>query len=83
VKVQVQYLGLFKERLGRAEETVDLDASAATVHDLIQHLRDQNLCLADLRPSSFKTAIDGSLVGHQTPIAGVTNVVLFPPMVGG
>lgn len=83
--MKVLYFATFRERLNRAEEEIHPPAEVATVAALIDWLvaRDEGAALAFADRRLVRTAIDGRMVGHATPLAGASVVALMPPMTGG
>ncbi|MGN6549030.1 MAG: molybdopterin converting factor subunit 1 [Pararhizobium sp.] len=83
--VRLIYFAWVRERIGKAEETIELPASVATVSDLIAHLRAQGdgYDTALQAPQAIRVAIDHEHVPHGAPLAGAREIALFPPMTGG
>lgn len=81
--MRVLYFAYLRERMGRAEET--LETSAATVADLVAELRARNgegaLAFSDL--DSLRVAVDQELADWDSPLSGTQEVAFFPPMTGG
>jgi sulfur-carrier protein len=84
-RLTVKYFAWVRERVGRAEETLELPAHVTTVTDLIAHLsaRDEGYAHAFETAGVIRAAIDRRHVPHATPIAGAREVAFFPPMTGG
>jgi molybdopterin synthase sulfur carrier subunit len=83
--VKVRYFAWVRERIGKAEETIELPASAVTVADLIAWLsaRGEQYAYAFERPAVIRTAIDKVHVKPDAPIGGAREIAFFPPMTGG
>ena len=83
--MKILYFAMFRERLNRSEEEVDLPAEVKTVSDLIGWLRgrDEAAELAFEKPSLVRAAIDARVVKPDALIANAQTVALFPPMTGG
>jgi molybdopterin synthase sulfur carrier subunit len=83
--VRILYFAWVRERIGKAEERVELPASARTVADLIAWLssRGEEYAYAFERPTVIRTAIDKVHVKPDTAIAGAREIAFFPPMTGG
>lgn len=83
--MKLMYFAWIRERLGRAEETVEPPARVRTVGELMDWLGDNDeaakLALADRK--AVRAAVDDELVDHDAPLAGARTVALFPPMTGG
>jgi len=83
--VKVLYFAWVRERIGKAEETVELPAAVRTVGELIAWLasRGEEYAHAFERPQVIRAAIDQTHVRSDTAIAGAREIALFPPMTGG
>jgi molybdopterin synthase sulfur carrier subunit len=83
--MKVKYFAWVRERIGKAEETVEPPASVRTVDDLIAWLSQQGEAYAYAfeRPKVIRAAIDQAHVRTDTAIAGAREIALFPPMTGG
>ncbi|MBP1850727.1 molybdopterin converting factor subunit 1 [Rhizobium halophytocola] len=79
------YFAWVRERIGRGEEDLDLPASVVTAGDLIEHLKGlgEEYETALQFPKAIRVAINQEHVEHDEPIAGATEIGLFPPMTGG
>jgi sulfur-carrier protein len=83
--VRILYFAWVRERIGKAEERVELPASARTVADLIAWLssRGEEYAYAFEKPTVIRTAIDKVHVKPDAAIAGAREIAFFPPMTGG
>ncbi len=83
--MKLVYFAWVRERIGVDEETVELPAGVVTVADLLHWLkgRGAGYDAALLSPTSIRVAIDQEHVDHSEPIAGATEIAIFPPMTGG
>lgn len=83
--MKVKYFAWVRERVGKAEETIEPPASVSTVDDLITWLakRGEGYAYAFERPRVIRAAIDHAHVKPDTRIAGAREVAFFPPMTGG
>lgn len=79
------YFAWVRERIGLAEENVNLPAGIETVRDLLTWLKERGEGYAEaLRfPDAIRVAIDQEHVRHEERIAGAREIALFPPMTGG
>ena len=79
------YFAWVRERIGTAEEDIDLPAEVKTAGDLLAFLQARGDGYAEaLRdPKIIRVAINQEHVGHGEPIAGAREIALFPPMTGG
>jgi molybdopterin synthase sulfur carrier subunit len=83
--VKLRYFAWVRERIGTAEEDVDLPESIVTVRDLLLWLkeRDEGYAHALQYPEAIRVAINQEHAEHKEPIAGAREIALFPPMTGG
>jgi molybdopterin synthase sulfur carrier subunit len=83
--VRVLYFAWVRERIGKAEESLEPPASARTVADMIAWLssRGEEYAHAFERPTVIRTAIDKVHVKADSAIAGAKEIAFFPPMTGG
>jgi molybdopterin synthase sulfur carrier subunit len=83
--MKVKYFAWVRERIGKAEETIEPPASVRTVDDLIQWLsaRDESYAYAFEKPKVIRAAIDHAHVKSDTAISGAREIAFFPPMTGG
>jgi molybdopterin synthase sulfur carrier subunit len=83
--MKVLYFAWVRERVGKAEETIDPPTNVRTVDDLMQWLigRGEEYANAFATPKVIRTAIDHTHVKHDTAIAGAREIAFFPPMTGG
>jgi len=83
--VKLVYFAWVRERIGKAEETVELPESVETVADLLEHLKERGdgYDVALQSPRVIRVAIDKEHAPHGASIAGAREIALFPPMTGG
>jgi sulfur-carrier protein len=83
--MKVKYFAWVRERIGKAEETIEPPADVCTVADLIGWLagRDETSAYAFERPKVIRAAIDHAHVTPDAAIAGAREIAFFPPMTGG
>ena len=83
--MKVKYFAWVRERIGKAEETVEPPASVRTVADLIAWLSKQGETYAHAfeTPRVIRAAIDHAHVKPDAMIAGAREIAFFPPMTGG
>ena len=79
------YFAWVRERIGKAEEDVELPAEIVTVQDLLLWLksRGEEYETALQNPKVIRVAINQEHVDHRESIAGAREIALFPPMTGG
>lgn len=83
--MKVLYFAWVRERIGLAEERVDLPASVVTVADLVAWLsaRGEGYAYAFENPKVIRAALDRVHVKPDAPLAGAGEIAFFPPMTGG
>ncbi|WP_441228752.1 molybdopterin converting factor subunit 1 [Tardiphaga sp. 20_F10_N6_6] len=83
--MKLVYFAWVRERIGKAEETVEPPAAVRTVGDLIGWLstRGDEYAYAFETPKVIRAAIDHTHVRPDTVIAGAREIAFFPPMTGG
>jgi sulfur-carrier protein len=83
--VKLLYFAWVREKIGKAEEILDVPAGIATVADLVAWLKELGPEYAEAftRPGVVRAAIDRKHVQPASPIAGAREIALFPPVTGG
>ena len=83
--MKVLYFAWVRERLGRSQEEIAVPPELKTIRDLVAWLRDRDEAgrhaFAD--PSVIRAAADQEHVLLDHPLAGVSELALFPPVTGG
>ena len=83
--MKVLYFAWLRQRIGRAEEQLDLPADIDTIAKLIDWLkrRDETYlaAFADLRV--VRAAINQTVVPLDAPLTGAREIAFFPPVTGG
>jgi molybdopterin synthase sulfur carrier subunit len=84
-RVKLRYFAWVRERVGVAEEAIDLPPGVTNVAGLVAWLsaRDEGYAAAFAEPSIVRAAIDHEHVDADAPLAGAREVAFFPPMTGG
>ena len=83
--MKVLYFAWVRERIGKAEETIEPPAEIRTIEELIAWLsgRGEAYAYAFEKPKVIRAAIDHTHVKQDTAIAGAREIAFFPPMTGG
>lgn len=83
--VKLVYFAWVRERIGKAEETVELPTDILTVADLAGWLaaRGPEYAAAFSKPEVVRAAINHAHVKPGTRIAGAREIAFFPPVTGG
>lgn len=79
------YFAWVRERIGVAEEDIDLPAEVRTAGDLLHWLRKRGDGYAEALqdPKVIRVAVNQEHVDHGEPIGDAREIALFPPMTGG
>jgi molybdopterin synthase sulfur carrier subunit len=83
--MRLKYFAWVRERIGKAEETVEPPSDVRTVADLIGWLarRGETYAHAFETPRVIRAAIDHAHVKPDAMISGAREIAFFPPMTGG
>ncbi|MBK6414842.1 MoaD/ThiS family protein [Sphingopyxis sp.] len=83
--LNLAYFAWVRDRMGVADEVVELPADIADLTALLTWLagRDERGALAFAEPQRIRAAIDGVMMGPGAPLADAREVALFPPVTGG
>jgi molybdopterin synthase sulfur carrier subunit len=83
--MKIRYFAWVRERIGKAEEEIELPGEVRTVRDLLDWLgrRDDGYAQALQHPDAIRVALDQEHAGHGDAIGGAREIALFPPMTGG
>ena len=83
--MKLVYFAWVRERVGKAEEVVELPAGLATVADLLGWLRGrgEEYAYAFEGDGVVRVAIDRVHAKPDASLAGAAEIAFFPPMTGG
>ncbi|MDF1847107.1 MAG: MoaD/ThiS family protein [Parvibaculaceae bacterium] len=84
--MKVLYFAWFRDRIGMAEEEIDLTgADKLTVRDFIHDLagRGDGYATAFEDMNVVHVALDMQEVDHDTIIGGASEIAFYPPFTGG
>ena len=83
--MRLRYFAWVRERIGKAEEDVEVPPHVVSARDLLEWLRQRGdgYALALQSPGVIRVAIDQEHADHAAPVAGAREIALFPPMTGG
>jgi sulfur-carrier protein len=83
--VKLVYFAWVRERIGKAEEEVELPSGIATLHDLVHWLksRGEEYAYAFEHDKVVRAAIDRRHARLDAAVAGAREIAFFPPMTGG
>jgi molybdopterin synthase sulfur carrier subunit len=85
MSVKLLYFAWVRERVGKAEETIELPADVATISDLLAWLRSRGpeYAAAFARSDVVRAAIDQTHVKPSASLEGAREIAFFPPVTGG
>ncbi len=83
--MRVLYFAWLRERMGRADEALDLPPGVTTVAALLDWLRarDAQGAVAFATPGLIRAAVNQVFATPATPVAPGDEVAFFPPVTGG
>ena len=83
--VRLVYFAWVREKIGKAEEMIDLPADVRTVTDLVSFLqsRGEEYANAFARPDVVRCAIDQTHVKPTAELGAAREIAFFPPVTGG
>jgi sulfur-carrier protein len=83
--VKLVYFAWVRERIGKADEDVEVPAGVTTVRELAGWLagRGEEYAHAFANPAVVRAALDRKHVKPETPLGAAREVAFFPPMTGG
>ena len=83
--MKVRYFAWVRERIGKAEEDIEIPPEVATVGELMAWLarRGEEYAHAFENPRVIRAAINRDHVRADARIAGAGEIAFFPPMTGG
>ena len=81
MRISVLYFAVFRERIGRDEDTLEL-ADGATVRDAIDALAAKHPSIAALR-GKFRCAVNQDFTDEDRALADRDELALIPPVAGG
>lgn len=83
--MRVLYFAWVRERVGIGEETVTPPSEVTSVADLIDWLAASSPAhaAAFAERERLRAAVDQAFVPLSAPIAGASEIAIFPPVTGG
>src|SRR5687767_14775442 len=81
MKISVLYFAVFRERLGRDEDVIELP-EGATVKNAIDALAAKHPAIAALR-GKFRCAVNQDFTDEERALANGDELALIPPVAGG
>ena len=83
MRITVRYVAALRDRMGRAEETVDLPGDLADSDALIAHLRQSDPAAEALSHPSVRLIRNDAIVPRPAPLAPGDTLAFCPPFTGG
>ena len=85
MNVTLRYFAWVRERIGQAEEHVEVPTHVVSIADLVGWLKTRGPQYehAFARPEVIRAAIDQMHVRANAAIAGAREIAFFPPVTGG
>ena len=83
--MKLLYFAWVRERVGKAEEDIDVPSSVGTVAELMSFLaaRGEEYAHAFANPKLIRAAIDRTHVKPGAAIESAGEIAFFPPLTGG
>ena len=83
--VKILYFAWVREKVGKAEETLDVPDGVETAQQLMAWLKDRGPEYAEAfaRSDVIRVALDRTHVKPTASIAGAREIAFFPPVTGG
>jgi sulfur-carrier protein len=83
--MKLLYFAWLRQKIGTAEESVELPAEVATVAQLVDWLKSRGANYADALKNGklVRVAVNREYVGPEHRLAAGDEVALFPPVTGG
>jgi molybdopterin synthase sulfur carrier subunit len=83
--VKLRYFAWVRERIGKADEDIEIPPGIGTVSELMTWLsaRGEEYAHAFENPKVIRAAIDRTHVRSDTAISAASEIAFFPPMTGG
>jgi molybdopterin synthase sulfur carrier subunit len=83
--MRMLYFAWLREKIGLAEEDIDLPAEVASVAALIDWLKSRGpgYAAAFADQKLVRCAVDQEFAAPDTAVAGAAEIAFFPPVTGG
>jgi molybdopterin synthase sulfur carrier subunit len=83
--VTLLYFAWIRQKVGAAQETIELPPSVKTVRDLVEHLqkRGGGFLEAFADPARLRAAVNQEHAVFDAPVSDNEEVAIFPPVTGG
>ena len=83
--VKMIYFSWVRERIGKAEEVLDLPENLATIGDMLDWMTSlgEGYAYALEAPDVIRVALDQQHHANDQPLGDAREIAIFPPMTGG
>ena len=83
--MKLVYFAWVRERIGKAEEEIEVPSGVETIADLVHWLkgRGEEYAYAFEHDKVVRAAIDRRHASLDATVAGAREIAFFPPMTGG
>ncbi len=83
--ITVRYFASIREKLGCADETLELPCGVDSVQDLLEYLKQQHgqLWEEGLKNSAVLVAVNQAVAKRSAAIKDGDEIAFFPPVTGG
>ena len=83
--MKILYFSWLRERIGRAEEEIDLPETVTDVAGLLTYLRTRGggYAAALSEPAAVRVAVNQEYANSTAPVGADDEIALFPPVTGG
>ena len=83
--LKIIYFASLRDRIGRADEQIELPANAATLADLIAHLSELHgqVWSDQINNTPVLTAVNHEMCERSQAIKDGDEIAFFPPVTGG
>jgi len=83
--MKVLYFAWLREKVGTAEETLDLPKEVTTARQLLNWLADRHEGLKEVQSQSglIRIAINQDYANDSDPVTNTDEIAIFPPVTGG
>ena len=85
MRVKLLYFAWVREKVGKAEEQIELPAGIGTIAELVAWLKQRGPEYAEAfqRSEVIRAAVDRTHVRPAASIVGAREIAFFPPVTGG
>jgi len=83
--MKLMYFAWLRQKIGTAQEVIDLPGDVSTIADLVGWLSTRGAGYAEAFKdhTAIKVAVDQEFSNFEASIGGASEVAFFPPVTGG